>query len=109
MKLLVSQKNKLADLVLAANYSLDYFHFFEDSLYGTSIVLKADKHLIFNIRDSIQGAKFGDVFYCPTKKQACGHIYLPVNRFEDSLSYFQEWLDCLSLEIGVENQWNKTK
>lgn len=109
MKLLISQKNKLADLVLASNYSLDSFKFLEDEIDGTAIVLQSDENLIFNIRNSIQGAEFGDIFYRPTTKQACGHIYLPINCFEDLLTYFQEWLNCISLEISIEDKWSKTK
>ena len=30
-----------------------------------------------------------------------------INTFEEVIPYFQEWLDCLSLEVGVEDKWSK--
>ncbi len=107
MKLLVSQKNKLFDLIQASGADIGRFEFIGNSKFECAIIVKEKKDLLFNFRDSIQGAEFCDIFYRPTKKQASKHIYLSVNTFEEIIPYFQEWLDCLSLEVGVEDKWNK--
>lgn len=109
MKLLVSQKNILADIVEHLGYKLCDFEFLESSNNGCVIVVKSDKELLFNFRDSIQGAGYCDIYYKPTNKQSCKHIYLSIDTFEEVIPYFQEWLDCLSIEVGVEDKWSKTE
>lgn len=107
MKLLVSQKNMLADLIESTGADIRYFDFKESELYGCTIHVKNSNELLFNLRDSIQDAEFCDIYYKPTNKQPSKHIYLSINTFEEVIPYFQEWLDCLSLEVGVEDKWSK--
>lgn len=107
MKLLVSQKNMLADLIESTGADIRYFDFNESELYGCTIHVKNSNELLFNLRDTIQDAEFCDIYYRPTNKQSCKHIYLSVGTFEEVIPYFQEWLDCLSLEVGVDDKWNK--
>lgn len=107
MKLLTSQKNMLADLIEAAGADINCFDIKESELYGCTIYVKNSNELLFNLRDTIQDAEFCDIYYKPTNKQSCKHIYLSVDTFEEVIPYFQEWLDCLSLEVGVEDKWNK--
>ena len=109
MKLLVSQKNMLADLIESTGADIRYFDFNESELYGCTIHVKNSNELLFNLSDTIQDAEFCDIYYRPTNKQSCKHIYLSVDTFEEVILYFQEWLDCLSLEVGVEDKWNKTE
>ena len=107
MKLLVSQKNILADVLENAGLNLGDFDFIESTRSGSLIVVKNKRELLFNFRDSIQGAGYCDIFYRPTNKQGSNTIYLAIDKFEDVVPYFQEWLDCLLLEVGVEDKWNK--
>lgn len=107
MKLLVSQKNILANLIESAGADIKCFDFKESELYGSSIYIIDNHDLLFNFRDTIQDADYCDIYYKPTNKQSCKHIYLSVNTFEEAIPYFQEWLDCLSLEVGVEDKWKK--
>lgn len=107
MKLLTSQKNMLADLIEAAGADINCFDIKESELYGCTIYIKNSNELLFNLRDTIQDAEFCDIYYRPTNKQSCKHIYLSVDTFEEVILYFQEWLDCLSLEVGVEDKWSK--
>lgn len=107
MKLLVSQKNYLAELIDSIGANLAYFEFIEDPLYGSTIYVANNKDFVFNMRETIQGAGFCDIYYTPTNKQACKHIYLSIDRFEEIIPYFQEWLDCISLEVGLEDRWQK--
>lgn len=109
MKLLVSQKNVLADLIECSAISIEYFDLAESEQYGTTIYIKENDELRFNFRGSIQDAEYCDIYYRPTNKQPCKHIYLPMNSFEEAIPYFQEWLDCLSLEVGVEDNWKQTE
>lgn len=107
MKLLTSQKNMLADLIEAAGADINCFDIKESELYGCTIYVKNSNELLFNLRDTIQDAEFCDIYYKPTNKQPRKHIYLSINNFEEVIPYFQEWLDCLSLEVGVEDKWSK--
>jgi hypothetical protein len=106
MKLLVSQKNVLAEILEKMRYNISDFNFIENEL-ETAIVLKENSEFMFLFRESIQGAKFCDIYYIPTNKQVCKHIYLSIDSFEEIISCFKEWLDCLSLEIGIEDKWSK--
>ena len=105
MKLLISQKNMLADLIEAAGADVKYFDFNESELYGSTISIKDSGELLFNFRDTIQGAKYCDIYYRPTNKQPRKHIYLSIGTFEEAIPYFQEWLDCLSIEVGIVDKW----
>lgn len=107
MKLLVSQKNILADLIEFTGADIKCFDFKESDLYGCTVYVKNSNELLFNLRDTIQDAGFCDIYYRPTNKQSCKHIYITIDYFEEVIPYFQEWLDCLSLEVGVEDKWNK--
>ena len=107
MKLLVSQKNVLAEILENAKYNISDFDFIEKDLYESAIIVKENPKFMFLFRDSIQGAEFCDIYYSPTNKQACKHIYLSIDSFEEIIPYFQEWLDCFSLEFGIEDKWSK--
>ena len=107
MKLLTSQKNMLADLIEAAGADIYCFDIKESELYGCTIYVKNSNELLFNLRDTIQDAEFCDIYYKPTNKQPSKHIYLSINTLEEVIPSFQEWLDCLSLEVGVDDKWNK--
>lgn len=107
MKLLTSQKNMFADLIEAAGADINCFDIKESELYGCTIHVKNSNELLFNLRDTIQDAEFCDIYYRPTNKQPCKHIYTSIDTFEEVIPYFQEWLDCLSLEVGVEDKWSK--
>lgn len=107
MKLLTSKKNILADLIESIGADIRYFDYKESELYGCTIHVKNSNELLFNLRDTIQDAEFCDIYYRPTNKQSCKHIYISINTFEEVIPYFQEWLDCISLKVGVEDKWNK--
>lgn len=107
MKLLTSQKNILADLIESVGANIKRFDFRESELYGSTIYLIDNHELLFNFRDTIQDADYCDIYYKPTNKQPCKHIYLSIDTFEELIPYFQEWLDCLSSEVGIEDKWNK--
>ncbi|MBQ3605375.1 MAG: hypothetical protein II990_03890 [Muribaculaceae bacterium] len=109
MKLLISQKNMLADFIEAAGADINCFDIKESELYGSIVCVRNDVELLFNFRTTIQDAEFCDIYYRPTNKQPCKHIYLSIDTFEEALPYFQEWLDCLSLEVGVEDKWEQTE
>ena len=69
MKLLVSQKNMLADLIESTGADIRYFDFKESELYGCTIHVKNSNELLFNLRDSIKDVEFCDIYYKPTNKQ----------------------------------------
>lgn len=104
MKLLLSQKNKLAELIANSGKSINDFEKLE-SLAEFIISARQNADLYFQFRLSIQGAEFCDIYYVPTKLNASNHIYKSINSFEEALPYFQEWLDCLSEELGVIDKW----
>lgn len=107
MKLLVSQKNLLADLIENVGLSLTDFKFMKDEVAGVIILLEKDNELLFNFRDTIQDAEYCDVYYKPTNKLPSKHIYMSINSFEEAIPYFIDWLDCLSLEANIEDKWRK--
>lgn len=107
MKLLASQKNLLADLIENVGLSLTDFKFIKDEVAGVIILLEKDNELLFNFRDTIQDAEYCDVYYKPTNKLPCKHIYTSINSFEEAIPYFIDWLDCLSLEVNIVDKWRK--
>ena len=50
MKLLVSQKNVLADLIECSAISIEYFDLAESEQYGTTIYINENDELRFNFR-----------------------------------------------------------
>ena len=106
MELLISQKNILADLVECTGLRLDDFKFVRNETC-TAFLLKKDEKLQFSFRDTIQGAKYCDVYYKPTNKTPCKHIYLSINTFDEVIPYFKDWLNCLSLEVNIVDKWSK--
>jgi hypothetical protein len=107
MKLLVSQKNLLADLIENVGLSLTDFKFMKDKVAGVIILLEKDNELLFNFRDTIQDAEYCDVYYKPTNKLPSKHIHMSINSFEEAIPYFIDWLDCLSLEANIVDKWRK--
>lgn len=97
----------LAEKIVQAGYNLKDFEIIEeDQIY--TIYVKTDKDLCFRFSDTIQDAEYCDVYYLPTKKQVCNHIFLSINEFSEAIPYFEEWLCNLSFEINVEDKRNST-
>ena len=107
MKLLPSQKNKLAEIIEQAGYDINEFEIIEDEI-TCIICAKSDKQFCFRFSETIQDSEYCDIYYMPTKKQVSNHIFLSINSFTESISYFNEWLDCLSSELYISDKWNKT-
>lgn len=107
MRLLISQKNELADIIESFGADFEVFSLVESDIDGTCIHVKNNSELLFNFRETIQGAEFCDIYYRPTNKQPYNHLYVSVNSFEEAIPYFLEWLDCLSLELNIVDKLSK--